>query len=45
MTAMLHVDPAADAFTSRLQLSQLEYVAASRAAETTLAENYTGLPL
>ena len=45
MTTMLHVDPTADDFTSRLQLSQLEYVATSRAAETTLAENYTGLPL
>jgi p-hydroxybenzoate 3-monooxygenase len=45
MTAMLHVDPAADAFTSRLQLAQLEYVTSSRAAQTTFAENYTGLPL
>jgi p-hydroxybenzoate 3-monooxygenase len=45
MTAILHVDPADDAFTSRLRLSQLEYLVSSRAAETTLAENYTGLPL
>ncbi|HEV3172211.1 MAG TPA: 4-hydroxybenzoate 3-monooxygenase [Actinocrinis sp.] len=45
MTTVLHVDPTADAFTTRLQLSQLEYLASSRAAATTLAENYTGLPL
>jgi p-hydroxybenzoate 3-monooxygenase len=43
MTTMLHLDPGADAFTSRLQLAQLEYLASSPAARTTLAENYTGL--
>jgi p-hydroxybenzoate 3-monooxygenase len=46
MTSMLHVDPHADQFGSALQLSQLRYVISSRAAATTLAENYTGyLPL
>ena len=42
MTSMLHrhgVDP----FEGRLQLSQLEYVCSSRAAATSLAENYVGL--
>ncbi|MEN3360835.1 MAG: p-hydroxybenzoate 3-monooxygenase, partial [Mycobacteriales bacterium] len=34
-----------DEFGHRLQLSQLDYVTSSRAAATTLAENYVGLPL
>ena len=42
MTSMLHVDPHADQFGATLQLSQLRYVISSRAAATTLAENYTG---
>ncbi|MBK1785016.1 4-hydroxybenzoate 3-monooxygenase [Prauserella cavernicola] len=44
MTSMLHTDPNADAFQHRLQLSQLRYTASSRAAATSLAENYVGLP-
>ncbi|MEC3975422.1 4-hydroxybenzoate 3-monooxygenase [Amycolatopsis sp. H20-H5] len=44
MTSMLHADPAADDFQRRLQLSQLRYTASSRAAATSLAENYAGLP-
>ncbi len=44
MTTMLHVDPRADDFTRRLQLSQLDYTVTSAAAARTLAENYTGLP-
>ncbi|OXM70708.1 MULTISPECIES: 4-hydroxybenzoate 3-monooxygenase [Amycolatopsis] len=44
MTSMLHVDPAADDFGRRLQLSQLRYTASSRAAATSIAENYVGLP-
>jgi len=42
MTSMLHVDPHPDPFGAELQLSQLRYVVSSRAAATTLAENYTG---
>jgi p-hydroxybenzoate 3-monooxygenase len=42
MTSMLHVDPHADPFGATLQLAQLRYVVSSRAAATTLAENYTG---
>jgi p-hydroxybenzoate 3-monooxygenase len=42
MTSMLHVDPDPDPFGAELQLSQLRYVVSSRAASTTLAENYTG---
>ena len=43
MTSMLHRHPDADAFDERLQLSQLRYVTASRAAAQSLAENYVGL--
>jgi p-hydroxybenzoate 3-monooxygenase len=42
MTAMLHRTPGADALAIQLQLSQLRYVVGSRAAATSLAENYTG---
>jgi p-hydroxybenzoate 3-monooxygenase len=44
MTSMLHTTPGADAMTAELQLSQLRYVTTSRAAATTLAENYVGYP-
>jgi p-hydroxybenzoate 3-monooxygenase len=43
MTSMLHRFPGDDPFEARLQRSQLRYVCASRAAATTLAENYVGL--
>ncbi len=43
MTSMLH--RSGDDFDDQLQLSQLRYVASSRAAATTLAENYTGMPI
>jgi p-hydroxybenzoate 3-monooxygenase len=42
MTTMLHRAPGADAMATQLQLSQLRYVVSSRAAATSLAENYTG---
>ncbi len=45
MTTMLHRSETGDAFERKLQLSQLRYVAGSRAAATTLAENYVGLEL
>ncbi len=45
MTSMLHRAPDADAFGSRLQLAELDYVTSSRAASQSLAENYVGLPL
>jgi p-hydroxybenzoate 3-monooxygenase len=45
MTTMLHATPGADDMEAALQLSQLRYVTSSRAAATSLAENYTGLPL
>ena len=43
MTSMLHRPPGQDPFEAQLQRSQLEYVCSSRAAATTLAENYVGL--
>jgi p-hydroxybenzoate 3-monooxygenase len=44
MTSMLHLSPDMSAFDRRRQLAELDYVATSRAAATTLAENYVGLP-
>jgi p-hydroxybenzoate 3-monooxygenase len=45
MTTMLHRAPAGDEFDYRRQLAELDYLTSSRAAMTSLAENYTGLPL
>ena len=42
MTALLHKDPEGDAFEHKLRLSYLRYVTSSKAAATTLAENYVG---
>ncbi len=42
MTSMLHRLGGADDFENQLQLAQLDYVTTSRAAMTTLAENYVG---
>ncbi|MBO0775024.1 MAG: 4-hydroxybenzoate 3-monooxygenase [Actinobacteria bacterium] len=44
MTTMLHPTPGADPMEHELQLSQLRYVTTSRAAATSLAENYVGYP-
>jgi p-hydroxybenzoate 3-monooxygenase len=43
MTSMLHRLEGGDAFDAKLQLAQLAYVCSSRAAATSLAENYVGL--
>ncbi len=45
MTSMLHRFHEEDAFRHRLQVAELDYVTSSRAAATTLAENYVGLPM
>lgn len=45
MTTMLHPAPGGTPFEARLQVARLERIASSRAAETDLAEAYTGLPL
>jgi p-hydroxybenzoate 3-monooxygenase len=45
MTSMLHRFDEDNAFDRRRQLAELDYVTTSRAAATTLAENYVGLPM
>lgn len=45
MTTLLHRAPGATPFEDRLQLARLERLASSRAAETDLAEGYTGFPI
>jgi p-hydroxybenzoate 3-monooxygenase len=45
MTSMLHRFEDENPFDQRRQLAELEYVAGSRAAAQSLAENYVGLPL
>jgi p-hydroxybenzoate 3-monooxygenase len=44
MTSMLHRFDTDIGFDYRLQLGELDYVTTFRAAATSLAENYTGLP-
>jgi p-hydroxybenzoate 3-monooxygenase len=44
MTSMLHKFPDTGTFGARIQLAELDYVTSSRAAMTSLAENYVGLP-
>ena len=43
MTSMLHRFHDEDDFRYRMQLAELDYVTGSRAAATSLAENYVGL--
>jgi p-hydroxybenzoate 3-monooxygenase len=45
MTSMLHRFHTESPFHHRVQLSELDYVTTSRAASTSLAENYVGLPM
>ena len=42
MTSMLHRLPGGDPFDAQLQRAQLRYVVSSKAAATSLAENYVG---
>jgi p-hydroxybenzoate 3-monooxygenase len=44
MTSMLHKFPDTGTIGARIQLAELDYVCSSRAAMTSLAENYVGLP-
>lgn len=44
MTSLLHIFPDTDAFGRRVQRADFDYLAGSRAAQTSLAENYAGLP-
>jgi p-hydroxybenzoate 3-monooxygenase len=45
MTSMLHKSDSDNAFDHRRQLAELDYLISSRAAMTSLAENYVGRPL
>lgn len=44
MTSMLHKFPDQGEFGQRIQEAELDYLVGSRAASTSLAENYVGLP-
>ncbi len=44
MTSMLHRFPDEGEFAARIQLAELSYLVGSKAATTSLSENYVGLP-
>jgi len=44
MTSQLHRFPDHDGFSQRIQAAELDYLVNSKAAMTSLAENYVGLP-
>jgi p-hydroxybenzoate 3-monooxygenase len=44
-TGLTHRFPSTEAFDRKMQVAELDYIRTSRAAQTTLAENYVGLPL
>jgi p-hydroxybenzoate 3-monooxygenase len=44
MTQVLHKFPDTDGIGARIQLAELNYIASSKAAMTSMAENYVGLP-
>jgi p-hydroxybenzoate 3-monooxygenase len=44
MTSMMHRFPDTDAFSSRIQIAELNYLVESDAAQMSLSENYVGLP-
>ena len=45
MTGLTHRFPEASPFERRAQAAELSYLVTSKAAQTTLAENYVGLPI
>jgi p-hydroxybenzoate 3-monooxygenase len=45
MTSLLHCFPGEDPFSAHIRASELDYLFASQAAQTVMAENYVGLPL
>jgi p-hydroxybenzoate 3-monooxygenase len=45
MTSMLHKFPDQGEFGARIQVAELDYLVSSKAASSSLAENYVGLPL
>ena len=44
-TGLTHRFPDMDPFARKMQMAELEYIFGSKAAQTTVAENYVGLPL
>ena len=44
MTTLLHRPPDQTPFDREIQLAELDYILNSPAAQTTIAENYVGLP-
>jgi p-hydroxybenzoate 3-monooxygenase len=44
-TSITHRFPEMDGFARKMQIAELNYIRGSPAAQTTLAENYVGLPL
>ena len=45
LTKLMHRFPEDGPFERRMQLAELDYIATSRAAQLTIAENYVGLPV
>lgn len=45
MTSLLHTFPESGAFDRRMQRTEFDYIAGSRVAQQSLAENYVGLPI
>ncbi len=45
MTSLLHRFPDSGPFEQKMQLAELGYIVQSRAASTSMAENYVGLPM
>lgn len=45
LTTLMHNFPEDGTFRRKMQIAELEYIAGSRAAQMTIAENYIGLPL
>lgn len=45
LTTLMHRFPESGEFDRKMQVAELEYIAGSKAAQTTIAENYIGLPL
>lgn len=45
LTKLMHRFPTDGAFERRMQLAELDYIASSKAAQLSIAENYIGLPI
>ena len=45
LTRLMHRFPEDGPFEQRMQVAELDYIAESRAAQTSIAENYVGLPV